>query len=218
MRTKTGRWLGVVAAFVVSVASLLVGSSPASAAACVPPGTDYGTVTQTVTVTSAGIYRIWSRLAAPDASNNTYLLDIDSSSCYTVGGSTVPTYANGASTHFATNTSNWISTTSTGTTIDVNLTATNHTFKLIGTGDGLVVDLMILTKDTTCTPSGAGDNCASVYFAADIDQNGAVNFLDFSRLASKYGQSGAGLGRTDINGDGAVGFLDLSLMASTYGQ
>ncbi|QQS20309.1 hypothetical protein IPL85_02585 [Candidatus Saccharibacteria bacterium] len=188
------------------------------AAACTPPGTNYGTVTQTSNISSAGTYRIWTRMAAANSTDNTVLLEIDGNTCYVVGGSSVPTYASGATNYFVNNKTNWISKTTGGTNIDVSFTTGNHTVKLIGNGPGVVIDRVLLTKDTTCTPTGTGSNCASIYFAADIDQNGSVNFLDFSRLASKYNQSGGGLGRTDINLDGTVSFLDLSLMANTYGQ
>ena len=188
------------------------------AAACTPPGTDYGTVTMTANITSAGTYRIWTRMSAPSSSANTYLLDIDSANCYTVGGSSVPVYANGATTYFANNISNWVAKTSGGSFIDVSLTAANHTLKLIGNADGVVVDRVILTKDTTCTPRGIGDNCASIYLAPDINQDGSVGFLDFSALSSKYNTSGSTLGRVDINGDDTVSFLDFSLLASKYGQ
>lgn len=52
----------------------------------------------------------------------------------------------------------------------------------------------------------------------DINQDGKVDLLDFSLLASKYGQTGANLGRADINRDGSVTLLDFSLLASKYGQ
>lgn len=194
-------------------------ASPIASAACTAPGTDYGTVTHSnVSITSAGTYRIWTRMAAPSASANTFLLEIDGGACYTVGGSSVPVYTNGSTTRFVSNTSNWISKTSGGANIDVNFTVANHTLKLIGNADGVVVDRIVLTKDVTCTPTGDGSNCATIYLAADIDQSGKVDFLDFSRLAAKYNQSGGSLGRTDINNDGTVNFLDFSLMASTYGQ
>ena len=45
-----------------------------------------------------------------------------------------------------------------------------------------------------------------------------VTYLDLSALASKYGQSGASLGRADINGDGVINYLDLSALASKYGR
>ena len=208
----------VVAVLFAASSLLLYNVQPASAAACTAPGTDYGTVTLSATVSQAGTYRIWTRMSAPNSTDNTYLLDIDSATCYTVGGSTVPTYASGATTYFQNNTTNWISKTSGGTTIDVALTAGSHTLKLIGASSGVVVDRVLIVSDTTCVPTGVGDNCASIYVAADIDQNGSVNFLDFSRLANKYGQSSASLGRADINNDGTVNFLDYSALASKYGQ
>jgi len=55
-------------------------------------------------------------------------------------------------------------------------------------------------------------------WAEDINQDGNVDLLDFSLLAAKYGQSGAGLGRADINGDSTVNLLDFSLLAAKYGQ
>lgn len=203
----------------VLVGATLLTSTAKVSAACTAPSTNYGTVTHSnVSITSAGTYRIWTRMAAPSASSNTYLLEIDGGTCYTVGGSSVPVFANGSSTRFTANTSNWISKTTGGANIDVSFTVGTHTIKLIGNADGVVVDRIVLTKDTTCTPTGDGSNCATVYLAADLDQNGKVDFLDFSRLAAKYNQSGGNLGRTDINGDGTVNFLDFSLMASTYGQ
>jgi hypothetical protein len=134
------------------------------AAACTAPTTDYGTVDLSVAIPAAGTYRIWTRMAAPSPSsvNNNYLLQIDAASCYTVGGTTVPVYAAGATTYFANNSSNWIATTTTGAFVDINFTTTGaHVLKLIGNADGVVVDRVILTQDTTCTPTGTGDNCAN---------------------------------------------------------
>jgi len=62
------------------------------------------------------------------------------------------------------------------------------------------------------------DSTVGTFLEADINQDGHINLLDFSLLASKYGQSGAGLGRSDINNDGTVNLLDFSLLASTYGS
>jgi hypothetical protein len=111
---------------------LLARPHAASAAACSQPATDYGNVTGlSMTAPATTTYRIWTRMAAADTTNNTYLLEIDGTSCYTVGGSTVPTYANGATTYFNNNTTNWISKTSAGTQIDVSLSAGAHTFKYV---------------------------------------------------------------------------------------
>ncbi len=210
------RRLHIMAAAMVVVATCT--QQTTLAAACTPPSTDYGTVTMTTSISSVGTYRIWTRMSAPSSSANTYLLDIDSATCYTVGGSSVPTYAGGATAYFSNNISNWIAKTSGGSFIDVSLSSGSHTLRLIGNADGVVVDRVILTKDTTCTPKGTGANCASIYLAPDINQDGSVGFLDFSALSSKYNQSGSSLGRVDINGDDTVSFLDLSLLASKYGQ
>lgn len=216
---KQSRVHYLLAAALVFASSLaLYGSTPASAAACTPPSTDYGTVTLTASVSAAGTYRVWTRMSAPNSTDNTYLLEIDGNTCYTVGGSGVPTYPNGASTYFQNNTTNWISKTSGGANIDPTLSSGSHTIKLIGNASGVVVDRIIITADTTCVPTGVGDNCASIYLAADIDQNGKVDFLDFSRLANRYNQTGSSLGRSDINNDGTVNFLDYSILASKYGQ
>lgn len=55
------------------------------------------------------------------------------------------------------------------------------------------------------------------YAPADINLDGHINIFDFSIFASKYGQSGAGIGRSDLNGDGVVNISDLSLFALKYG-
>lgn len=55
------------------------------------------------------------------------------------------------------------------------------------------------------------------FLLPDINRDGHVNLLDFSLLASKFNQSGSGIGRSDINGDGVVNLLDFSLLASKYG-
>ena len=58
---------------------------------------------------------------------------------------------------------------------------------------------------------------ADTFLLPDINRDGHINLLDFSLLASKYGQTGGSLGRSDINGDGVVNLLDFSLLASKYG-
>ena len=207
--------LFIVSAFLVS--SVVINAPTANAAACVPPPTDYGTVTQNISVSSAGIYRVWTRMAAPSASDNTYLLDIDSTDCYTVGGSTVPVHG-GSAPYCVAGTSNWIARTSGGSFIDVNLSVGTHAFKMIGEKEGVVVDKILLTKDTACTPATHGDNCAVQYYKADINQDADIDFLDFSSIASTYSQTGGGIGRNDINEDGVVNFQDFSVLGNFYGR
>lgn len=208
-------YYGLMAVLVTGLVTMY-GGQPARAAACTPPAEDNGTVTYTVNVTEAGTYRVWTRMAAPNASDNTYLLEIDSSQCYEVGGSSVPVYSGSAAPYFVAGASNWVSRTASGTSIDVALTAGNHQMRLIGAHAGVVVDRVILTLDTVCSPSGTGDNCATDYLVVDINEDGSINYLDLSSMASSYEQSGGGVGRNDINQDGAVNYMDLSLLATHY--
>lgn len=121
-------------------------------AACATQPTDYGTATKTVNIPSTGTYRVWSRIMAPDTTNNSYLLEIDGGSCITVGDSAI-----------SANTWTWVDyqSGSTTTKINISLTAGNHTFKMIGREAGVSLDRVIFTADLTCVPTGFGDNCAS---------------------------------------------------------
>lgn len=53
--------------------------------------------------------------------------------------------------------------------------------------------------------------------AADINDDGVVNFLDLNIVLSEFGQTGTGLAG-DVNGDGIVNFLDLNEVLSFFGQ
>lgn len=143
----------------------MVNPSHASAATgpCTAPTTDYGNVTSTVNIPSTGTYYIWSRIQAPSSSANSYLIQIDNAYCFTFGGSSsIPT-----------NSWQWINyqNGSTGSRISVsNLSSGNHTVKMIGNVDGVLLDRVIFTQDANCTPDnnppvtgGAqpGDNCAN---------------------------------------------------------
>jgi hypothetical protein len=51
----------------------------------------------------------------------------------------------------------------------------------------------------------------------DADLNGAVNLLDFNRLASNFGQGGRFWQDADFNYDGTVNLLDFNLLAGNFG-
>ena len=53
---------------------------------------------------------------------------------------------------------------------------------------------------------------------ADFNNDGTVNILDLSILATHYGQTGMTQPQGDANGDGAVTILDLSILASAWGS
>lgn len=139
----------------VACSGLLI---PARArAACASPASDYGTVTSTVNIDTAGTYRIWSRIMAPDATANSYFLEVDGNACYVVGDAGIAPgvwtwldYQNG----------------SQATKIEQQFTAGSHSFKLIGREAGVKLDRLLLVSDLNCVPEGTGDNCA---IAGDLE-------------------------------------------------
>jgi len=143
-------------ALVVSASAILVVGPRASAAACAAPSSDLGTDTITVSIPAAGTYAIWTRMQAPDTTHNAINLQVDSSNCYNVGGGSF------TATSWTTSSSNWVNYTDGNTSAKVSLalTAGTHTLKYIGTQAGVMVDKVVLTTDTSCTPVGAG-SCPS---------------------------------------------------------
>lgn len=136
-------------AFIVALGPLF-GLQHASAAACSPPGTDYGTATLSLAVPATATYRIWTRMQVPNTSDKTYLLEVDGATCYNVGGGSIPAttwtwvdYASGTSSN----------------KVQQSLSQGNHTLKLIGNAPGVKVDRIVALSDLTCIPNGFGDNC-----------------------------------------------------------
>lgn len=130
---------------------LMLGGSSAKAAACTAPSTDYGSATSTVKVDNTATYRVWSRLMVPDATNNSYLLEIDGTSCFVIG--------NAAS--MPVNTWTWVDYRdgSTGTKVSINLSAGDHTIKMIGNEPNVKLGRVLFVSDTNCVPVENGDNC-----------------------------------------------------------
>jgi hypothetical protein len=147
-----------IAAFAL-ILPVVMQSTPASAATCdathpAAPPTTFGQVTQSVTVATAGTYRVWSRIKASSAANNSYYLQIDSGCSINVGDSTaIPAgswtwvnYKDGSAASF----------------VDVTLTAGSHNLAYTGREADVQLDRVLLLGDQSCTPTGTGDNCANV--------------------------------------------------------
>jgi chitodextrinase len=157
MKIKTKRKIKLTSLFVAvgivlgSVAIAVFDTRQASAA-CSVPNTSFGQSTSTISVGSAGTYRIWSRIMAPDSANNSYSLEIDGGTCYTVGDSAI-----------AANTWTWVDyqNGTAASKISLNLSAGSHTFKLIGREANVKVDRVLALTDTACIPSGMGGNCST---------------------------------------------------------
>jgi chitodextrinase len=125
-----------------------------SAAACAAPTTDYGSATATIKVDTTATYRIWSRIMAADTTNNSYLLEIDGNTCYTVGDST----------NLQAGVWSWVdyqNGSGTSSKIQQSLTAGDHTVKMIGREAGVKLGRVLLVSDLNCVPTGTGDNCAT---------------------------------------------------------
>jgi len=112
--------------------------------------TSYGSDKVTVNVPQAGNYVVWSRIMAPNTTSQSYGLSIDGGAALNVGGSGV-----------APNTWTWINYQNGTSTskITASLTSGSHTLTLTGTQPAVKVDRVLLLTDTSCTPTGTGDNC-----------------------------------------------------------
>jgi hypothetical protein len=121
------------------------------------PPTNTGRVTLSTT-TTAGTYRVWSRVKAPDTTNNSFYVQIDSNCAILVGNSSsIPA-----------NTWTWVDYkdgTSTSK-IDVTVTAGDHVITIIGNEPGVGVDKLLMTKNLTCVPADmSGSNCPAEVIA-----------------------------------------------------
>ncbi len=136
-----------------SVLLLIAVQTNSAQAACSAQPTTYGSSTMTVNVPNAGTYRVWSRIMAPNTTANSYILEVDDTTCNIVVGDSA----------IAANTWTWVDYKSATTTnkVSLTLTAGQHTFKMIGREANVKLDRIILTADTTCVPTGTGENCAN---------------------------------------------------------
>ena len=143
----------IIAVVMLAGVMVITQTSTVSAQCSTALPTDRGQVTSTVSAPAAGTYRVWSRIKTPTPANNSYLLQIDNTTCnVTVGDS-----------NLTANTWTWVDYQggNSASKIDVNLTSGNHTFTMAGREDDVQLDRVILTADLTCVPTGTGDNCAS---------------------------------------------------------
>lgn len=151
---KTKKHLSIrlfVGATLLVIGALSVLTPPsAQAAACQMPGTNFGSASTTITVPTATTYRIWSRVMAPNSTNNSYLLEVDGQQCYVVGGASMTA-----------NSWTWIAYKdgNPNAKIDLALTAGTHTLKFIGNKQDVKLDRVIFAADLNCIPTGNGNNC-----------------------------------------------------------
>lgn len=158
MRTQWARFSRAlqISGSAVIMSTGLWASSPVSAqAACgttAAPPTTYGQVKQSLTVATAGTYRVWSRIKAPTTASNAYYFQIDNG-CTTIVGD---------SASIPPNVWTWVNYTGGNTTAyhDVTLTAGTHQLTYTGKEAGVLLDRVLFISDTSCEPKDTGDNCA----------------------------------------------------------
>jgi len=147
---KVKKWAGALLAGMFVVSGVLIGGGRVSAAACAAPATDYGKATTSMSVPGTATYRIWSRIMAPDTTNHSYLLQVDGTTCYNVGGASIPA-----------NTWTWVDYQggNTATKVQQSLSQGAHALVLLGNAPGVKIDRVVALSDTSCVPTGTGDNC-----------------------------------------------------------
>ena len=103
-----------------------------------------------LSVSTAGTYRIWTHVNAPDTTNNSVLLEIDSGACFIVGDSNITP-----------NTWTWVNhqNGTLSSQITTTLSAGTHTVKVIGREPNVRLDRVLAVADQNCTPSSLGENC-----------------------------------------------------------
>ncbi len=114
--------------------------------------TDKGVATSTVSVAGAASYRLWSRIKAPDTTNNSYVFQLDNCAPVTVGDAT----------SIAASQWIWVDYQSANTATKTNLDVTQgtHTVRMAGREAGVQLDKIMLIADG-CIPTGTGSNCTA---------------------------------------------------------
>ncbi|HUD07335.1 MAG TPA: malectin domain-containing carbohydrate-binding protein [Candidatus Saccharimonadales bacterium] len=197
------------AAAVFLVGGFIFAHSAHKALAACSTGTTDGSDKLSVSVTSAGTYNVWTRLQIPSTTDNSIQLQVDGSTCYTVGG--------GAS--LVPNAWTWVDTGTSSSPIQVTLGAGTHTFEYDANEPGIEVDKVLFLTDSSCVPQDvpgnpneSGSNCtpaptltAPVYIntggSAYTDSNG-VNWQadEYHHQDDTYGSTGG----QSIGGDGTA--------------
>lgn len=136
----------------LAIGGLITATAPTTtaAAACVAPSANYGSATLKLAIPSQGTYRIWTRMQSPAAASNSFMMEVDSNSCYVVGGTTLPVNAWAWVNH---------QNGSAASTITAPLSAGTHTIKVIGTQPNIMIDRILAVADQACVPVNLGDNC-----------------------------------------------------------
>jgi chitodextrinase len=182
----------------------LAKSMPVASSGCTPPAETPGVGSSSIQVdVSAGTYRVWTRMKAADATNNSYYLStgID---CGIVIGDRSSTSTNGVSSTNWT----WVGYRDGVDTTPAQVSFTSgglKTITLTGKEPSVKIDRVLLLSDS-CVPTGTGENCIDTTaptVSVTAPASGSYVRGDITLLATVSDAGGSGVSKVDFLVDGA---------------
>ncbi|PID32131.1 hypothetical protein CR970_02180 [Candidatus Saccharibacteria bacterium] len=121
---------------------------------CVALPSGAPTATASINIPADGTYRIWSRIKSTNGNTTSYGLQLSPYVCNAVVG---------GNSSLATNNWEWIDYRdgSEATKLEAQLKAGTYDVILTSNQPGIAIDKLIFTTDTTCKPTGLGENCGT---------------------------------------------------------
>lgn len=116
------------------------------AAACDSPPADKGQTAGKLTAETAGPYRLWLRMFAPDSNHDSVYVQVDDQCVVTATGASGEGFI-------------WVGTKEDGAPLAFDLTAGEHTITLAGRDAGAGVDKAMLVASSACVPIGIQGEC-----------------------------------------------------------
>jgi hypothetical protein len=148
--TKMSRVKNISVMFGLVLAASLTSSTPALAA-CPAQYDGYGKLTGSFDIKTPGTYTVWSRIQPKSAGKDSFVLEIDGTTCGVVVGDNAALAANQWT---------WVDYRDATPTskIKPTLTAGTHSYVIYGREDNVGVDKILFIADG-CVPANTGTNC-----------------------------------------------------------
>jgi hypothetical protein len=153
--------VGVLIGMMLVLGGSLIIISPAPVqAACASLPSDKGQATFSVSIPTAGTYRVWTRLYPATTGNGKIQMQVDQAYCNILIGQNSSLPAN----QFT-----WVDYGASSTSkINLSLPAGAHVITLAGVDPSVGVDKIMFVTDAACTPTGFGTNCSPAATATPI--------------------------------------------------
>lgn len=197
------------------------GTSTPTPACSIPPE-NLGTATLNTTLSTSGQYRIWTRMMSGGPQANSYWLQIDGNCPINIGDSDSMKQGSWE----------WIdySGGNNNNKVNAQLSSGNHTFKLIGRESGAKIDVLLLSSDLNCVPTGLGDNCKGITptpamcekkTQGDANCDNSIDLIDFEQFRTefiKFRQNELDITQAlaDFNSDKSIDLADFELFRQGF--